>query len=54
MSDDILIRADNLSVHFPLRRLGFGERPVVRACEGINIEIEKGSFFGICTDVNLP
>jgi oligopeptide/dipeptide ABC transporter ATP-binding protein len=34
-------------VHFPLRRLGFGERPVVRACEGINIEIEKGSFFGL-------
>jgi oligopeptide/dipeptide ABC transporter ATP-binding protein len=44
---DILIRANNLSVHFPLSRLGFGERPVVRACEGINIEIEKGSFFGL-------
>jgi len=42
-----LIAARNLSVHFPLRRLGFGERPVVRACEGINIEIEKGSFFGL-------
>ena len=44
---DILIRANNLSVHFPLRGLTFGERPVVRACEGINIEIEKGSFFGL-------
>ena len=44
---DILIRANNLSVHFPLRGLSFGERPVVRACEGINIEIEKGSFFGL-------
>ena len=44
---DILIRANNLSVHFPLSRLGFGERPVVRAVEGINIEIEKGSFFGL-------
>ncbi|MCG6888996.1 MAG: ATP-binding cassette domain-containing protein [Gammaproteobacteria bacterium] len=44
---DILIRANNLSVHFPLRGLGFGERPVVRAVEGINIEIEKGSFFGL-------
>lgn len=44
---DILIRANNLSVHFPLSRLGFGQRPVVRACEGINIEIEKGSFFGL-------
>jgi len=44
---DVLIAARNLSVHFPLRRLAFGERPVVRACEGINIEIEKGSFFGL-------
>ncbi len=44
---DILIRANNLSVHFPLSRIGFGDRPVVRACEGINIEIEKGSFFGL-------
>ncbi len=44
---DVLIAARNLSVHFPLRRLGFGERPVVRACEGINIEIGKGSFFGL-------
>jgi len=44
---DILIRANNLSVHFPLRGLAFGERPVVRACERINIEIEKGSFFGL-------
>jgi oligopeptide/dipeptide ABC transporter ATP-binding protein len=44
---DVLIAARDLSVHFPLRRLGFGERPVVRACEGINIEIEKGSFFGL-------
>ena len=44
---DILIRANNLSVHFPLSRIGFGERPVVRACQGINIEIEKGSFFGL-------
>jgi len=44
---DILIRANNLSVHVALSGLGFGERPVVRACEGINIEIEKGSFFGL-------
>ncbi len=44
---DVLIAARDLSVHFPLRRLGFGEIPVVRACEGINIEIEKGSFFGL-------
>ncbi|MBT8436886.1 MAG: ATP-binding cassette domain-containing protein [Gammaproteobacteria bacterium] len=47
MSNDVLISARDLSVHFPLRKLGFGERPVVRACEGINIEIQKGSFFGL-------
>ena len=44
---DVLIRATDLSVHFPLRGTLFGERPVVRACEGINLEIEKGSFFGL-------
>ncbi len=43
----ILITANELSVHFPLRGFMFGERPVVRACEGINLEIEKGSFFGL-------
>jgi oligopeptide/dipeptide ABC transporter ATP-binding protein len=44
---DILIAARNLSVHFPLRGFVFGERPVVRACEGINLEIPKGSFVGL-------
>ena len=44
---DILIKAKNLSVHFPLRGLGFGEKPVVRAVESINLEIEKGHFFGL-------
>jgi len=42
-----LIAARDLSVHFPLRGFVLGERPVVRACEGINLEIEKGSFFGL-------
>ncbi|MGD2170596.1 MAG: ATP-binding cassette domain-containing protein [Gammaproteobacteria bacterium] len=44
---DVLIAARDLSVHFPLRGFLLGERPVVRACEGINLEIEKGSFFGL-------
>jgi len=44
---DVLIAARDLSVHFPLRGFVLGERPVVRACEGINLEIEKGSFFGL-------
>jgi peptide/nickel transport system ATP-binding protein len=44
---DVLIAARDLSVHFPLGGSLFGEKPVVRACEGINIEIEKGHFFGL-------
>jgi len=44
---NVLIAARDLSVHFPLSGGLFGEKPVVRACEGINIEIEKGSFFGL-------
>jgi len=44
---DVLIAARDLSVHFPLGGALFGEKPVVRACEGINIEIEKGHFFGL-------
>ena len=44
---EVLIAARNLSVHFPLRGFVLGERPVVRAVEGINLEIEKGSFFGL-------
>ena len=44
---DILIAARDLSVHFPLRGFVLGERPVVRAVEGINLEIEKGHFFGL-------
>ena len=44
---DILIEAKDLAVHFPIGGTLFGEKPVVRACEGINIQIEKGSFFGL-------
>jgi peptide/nickel transport system ATP-binding protein len=44
---DILIEAKDLAVHFPIGGTMFGEKPVVRACEGINIQIEKGSFFGL-------
>ena len=44
---DILIEAKDLAVHFPIGGTLFGEKPVVRACEGIDIQIEKGSFFGL-------
>ena len=44
---DVLISAKDLSVHFPLRGFMFGERPVVRACQGINLDVEKGHFVGL-------
>ena len=44
---DILISARDLSVHFPLRGFVLGERPVVRACEGINLDIPKRGFVGL-------
>ena len=47
MTDKPLMRARDLSVHFPLRGGMFGPKPVVRAVEGVNIDIEKGSFFGL-------
>ncbi len=46
MSDNV-IEVKGLDVHFPLKGSLFGERPVVRAVEGINLEIAKGSFFGL-------
>ncbi len=43
-----LISTRDLSVHYPLRGGGlFGPKPVVRAVDGINIEIDKGNFFGL-------
>ncbi len=46
MSDKV-IEVKGLDVHFPLKGAMFGEKPVVRAVEGINLEISKGSFFGL-------
>lgn len=48
MTDDVLIKARDLSVHFPLSGGGlFGPKPVVKAVEGVNLDIAKGSFFGL-------
>ncbi len=48
MSDTPLIAARDLSVHFPLSGGGlFGPKPVVKAVEGVNLDIAKGSFFGL-------
>ncbi|MBL4807137.1 MAG: ATP-binding cassette domain-containing protein [Rhodobacteraceae bacterium] len=49
MSDDnVLIKARDLSVHFPLRgKKMFAEAQVVRAVEGVNLDIARSSFFGL-------
>ncbi|MCP5038406.1 MAG: ATP-binding cassette domain-containing protein [Rhodobacteraceae bacterium] len=48
MSEDILIAARDLSVHYPLSKKSlFGPRQVVKACEGVNLDIAKGSFWGL-------
>ena len=44
---ETLISASDLSVHFPLRGKLFGPPPVVRAVEGVTVDIKRGSFFGL-------
>lgn len=44
---EFLISAKDLSVHYPMRGHLFGPKPVVRAVDGINIDIERGSFYGL-------
>jgi len=48
MSDNVLIEARDLSVHYPLRGKSlFGPVQVVRAVENINLDVGKGNFFGL-------
>lgn len=47
MSDTPIISARDLSVHFPLQGTLFGPKPVVKAVEGVDIDIAKGNFFGL-------
>ena len=42
-----LIRADGLSVHFPIGGGVFQAKQFVRAVENVSIDIPKGSFFGL-------
>jgi len=44
---ETLITAEDLSVHYPLRGNLFGPKQVVKAVDGINLQIERGSFFGL-------
>jgi oligopeptide/dipeptide ABC transporter ATP-binding protein len=47
MSEKPLISTRNLSVHYPLRGGIIGPKPVVRAVESVNVDITRGSFFGL-------
>jgi oligopeptide/dipeptide ABC transporter ATP-binding protein len=47
MSDTPLISTKRLSVHYPLRGGLIGPKPVVRAVEGVSVDIAKGNFFGL-------
>ncbi|WP_425050743.1 ATP-binding cassette domain-containing protein [Psychromarinibacter sp. S121] len=42
-----LIRIKDLSIHFPLGRRLIGQPPVLKAVDGINLDIPKGSFVGL-------
>ncbi len=47
MSVKPLMSVRDLAVHFPLRGTLFGPKPVVKAVEGIDLDIAKGSFYGL-------
>ncbi|PCH72493.1 MAG: peptide ABC transporter ATP-binding protein [Rhodobacteraceae bacterium] len=47
MSVKPLMSVRDLAVHFPLRGSLFGPKPVVKAVEGIDLDIAKGSFYGL-------
>lgn len=44
----ILLRADGLTVHFPIKKRGFrGEHKVVHAVDGVSFEVRRGTAFGL-------
>ena len=42
-----LISVRGLETHYPLGRALFGTPPVLKALAGIDLDIPKGSFFGL-------
>ncbi len=46
-ADPPMISTHDLSVHYPLRGGLIGPKPVVKAVEGVSINIARGSFFGL-------
>jgi len=48
VSDNSLLSVQNLKVHFPLKRkFMVGKRSVVHAVDGVNLNIRRGTTFGI-------
>lgn len=47
MSAEALISAKDLSVHYPIGGGLLGSANVVRAVEGVSVDIPRGSFFGL-------
>ena len=48
MNDNSLLSVQNLKVHFPLKRKFLvGKRSVVHAVDGVNLNIRRGTTFGI-------
>jgi oligopeptide transport system ATP-binding protein len=48
MSNSAVFIADNIKVHFPLRtQLPWGSRPVLRAVDGVSLELAAGKTLGL-------
>ena len=47
MSENPLIKVENLNVDFPLGRSFFGKPPMLRAVNDVSLEIMPKTFFGL-------
>lgn len=47
MTDQPLIKADDLTVSYPLGRAGLGKRAFLNAVDGVSLSIKRGQFFGL-------
>ncbi|TDU80888.1 peptide/nickel transport system ATP-binding protein/oligopeptide transport system ATP-binding protein [Prosthecobacter fusiformis] len=43
----VLLRVENLQVHFPIRSGWFGRRDVVKAVDGVSFQVEEGKTLGL-------
>jgi peptide/nickel transport system ATP-binding protein len=44
---DVLLRATEVTKHFPLRRHGVGPRPIVQAVDSVSLKVRRGETLGI-------